>query len=288
MKEYGHEYAAFCYYAPSAFEKRGGVWPIRSGHNIAKANYSVGPRMIECYSLHVVLNGSVELQAGEEPVTLRRGDLFCLFPDRLHSYRAVEYATDSPLRLHWLAFDGPQAAELLARIGISVASPYLRGKATGELAELLSGQFAWMLEGNRPVELQLSLYRLFSLLAPPDAPGLVVAADPGWLERSEAYMKNHYMEPITVADVARHAGVHRSHFYLAFQRRYGVSPKRYLIQLRMEKAAELVRHGTLTVTEIALSLGYADLYGFSRAFGQFHGIAPTAYRQGERSNSESG
>ncbi|TYP78117.1 AraC family transcriptional regulator [Paenibacillus methanolicus] len=288
MKEYGHELAAFCYYAPSAFEKLGGLWPIRSGHNIAKAGYAVGPRMIECYSLHVVLDGNVEFQAGEARATLRRGDLFCLFPDRLHNYRAVEFAADSPLRLHWLAFDGPQAEELLARVGITAEEPYLRGKANGELTELLTRQFGWMTEGNRPVELQMSLYRLFALLAPSDAPDSSGSVEPGWLERSAAYMKSHYMEPITVADAARQAGVHRSHFYLAFQRRYGMSPKRYLIQLRMEKAEELLRIGKLTVTEIALSLGYADLYAFSRAFGQFHGIAPSAYRQGRRGGPADG
>ncbi|MBB6633093.1 hypothetical protein J2Z47_003456 [Cohnella thailandensis] len=80
MKETAYEYVDFRYYTPSEFEKLGGLWPIRSGTNVAKANYAVGTRMIECYSIHVILNGSVDYTFEDGKARLRKGDLFCLYP----------------------------------------------------------------------------------------------------------------------------------------------------------------------------------------------------------------
>jgi AraC-like DNA-binding protein len=276
LKEHAHEYVDFRYYTPSEFEKLGGLWPIRSGNNVAKANYAIGTRMIECYSIHFVLNGSVDFTFEEGKERLRKGDLFCLYPGRKHSYQVAEYTTHSPLRMCWLAFDGPQASHLLERIGLTEGKPYLHGKAAAEVHDLVQQIFDWMAEEGAELQLQQALYQLFAMLSLPPNEGQKKTVD--WLKKCEDYISSHYMEPISVSDVAVIAGVHRSHLYMEFTRSYGMGPKHYLIQKRMEKASELLLQATLTVTEIALSLGYADVYAFSRAFYNFYSISPSNYR----------
>ncbi|MBB6633092.1 AraC-like DNA-binding protein [Cohnella thailandensis] len=178
--------------------------------------------------------------------------------------------------------DGPQVLPLLQRIGLTEAEPYLRDRTTGEILDLLRQIFAWIPEEGMELQLQQALYRLFALLSLPPNAGQKKAVE--WLKKCEDYIDSHYMELITVSDIAEIAGVHRSHLYMEFNRNYGMSPKTYLIRKRMEKAAELLRHPALTVTEIALSLGYADVYAFSRAFYNFNGISPTAYRLGRQAS----
>ncbi|MGO4373621.1 AraC family transcriptional regulator [Paenibacillus sp. MCAF20] len=277
MKDYGHEYADIYYYTPNEFEKLGGLWPLRTGHNVANANYSVGPRVIECFSFHFVLEGAVTLSGMGETVTLTKDSLFCLFPDVKHSYWVEQYDPDCPLRLHWLAFNGSQAESLVRRLGLSEQRPYLRNKLTADLSGLLKASMKqmgdWQKDGD--LQLQIMLYRLFELLARPlpDVP-----EDKDWLNACLQYMETHYAEGITVADLARFTGMHRSHLSSRFKNHFGMSPREYLIKLKMERAGEMLRNRTLSVTDISMSLGYTDLYTFSRAFCTYYGKSPTAYR----------
>ncbi|MFB5675965.1 helix-turn-helix domain-containing protein [Paenibacillus terreus] len=278
MKDYGHEYADIFYYAPNEFEKLGGLWPLRTGHNVAKENYSVGPRVIECFSFHFVLSGEVTLSSLGDTVTLKEGSMFCLFPNVKHSYWISQYDPGAPLRMHWLAFHGSQAEQLVKRIGISERKPYLRNKLTNELAELLRASMKQIenREKDGDLQLQIILYRIFELLSRP----LPEAAnDNDWLNACLRYMETHYAEGITVSDVARFIGMHRSHFSSSFKRCTGKSPREFLIKLRMERAVEMLQSRSLSITEISLSLGYTDLYTFSRAFCTYYGISPTYYRR---------
>lgn len=82
-----------------------------------------------------------------------------------------------------------------------------------------------------------------------------------------------------VEQLAKRVGVHRSRFTAVFVRAYGVPPKRYLIGLRMTKAAELLRDERISVQDVALSVGYPDLFSFTRAFTTEFGCSPTTYRR---------
>lgn len=278
LKDYGHEYADIYYYTTNEFEKLGGLWPLRTGHNVAKENYSVGPRVIECYSFHFVLSGALTLSSKGETVTLTKESMFCLFPDEKHSYWVHEYDPEAPLRLHWLAFNGAQAESLVERLGMTKQKPYLRNKLTDEISELLKTCMKRMGDWQQKdgdLQLQIMLYQLFELLSRP-LPN--VPEDKDWLNSCLQYMESHYAEGITVADIASFTGMHRSHLSSRFKHSFGISPREYLIKLKMERAGEMLQSRTLSVTDIALSLGYTDLYTFSRAFSTYYGMSPTDYR----------
>ncbi|NQX71383.1 helix-turn-helix transcriptional regulator [Paenibacillus alba] len=88
-----------------------------------------------------------------------------------------------------------------------------------------------------------------------------------WLENMKNYLDLHFTENIRIEDASRQVGIHRSH--VAFVKKFGCSPQCYLQKLRMDKGARLLRESDLSVTEIALSLGYPELYSFTRAFTKF-------------------
>lgn len=280
MKEYGHEFAEYIFYTASVFEKLGGIIPIRAGCNRAKANYFVGPRVIKCYSLHFVLDGSVSLSLGQKVVVLSVGDLFCLYPYQKYTYWVTNATTDSPLRMCWFAFHGSQAVALLERIGVTLDKPYLQNIMTSELEALLRQILDIMRNRGKDEDLKLLsyIYHMFGLLAVrPVKANLSTTTKKDWLQKCVQYMNVHFMEGITVGDVVRVAGVHRSHLYSEFQRLIGMSPRQYLLKLRMERAVEMLKQQVYTITEISLSLGYPDLYSFSRAFHNYYGMSPSRY-----------
>ena len=77
--------------------------------------------------------------------------------------------------------------------------------------------------------------------------------------------------------LASACGIGESYFQKLFKEQYGVSPKRYIIQLRINHACDLLRTERYSVTQIAELSGFSDVYFFSRQFKEYVGIAPTQF-----------
>jgi AraC family transcriptional regulator len=82
-------------------------------------------------------------------------------------------------------------------------------------------------------------------------------------------------EPIEVATLATLAGRSPFHFSRVFRRSVGISPHRYVVHLRLERAIELARSGGATLAEIAVRTGFADQSHLSRWIRRVHGISLT-------------
>lgn len=87
-----------------------------------------------------------------------------------------------------------------------------------------------------------------------------------------------YAEPLTVADLARCAGLSPSHFSREFRQAFGEPPHRYLLTRRLERAAALLRDTDRPVTEICFAVGLASVGSFTTSFHRVHGVTPTQYR----------
>jgi AraC-like DNA-binding protein len=87
-----------------------------------------------------------------------------------------------------------------------------------------------------------------------------------------------YAEPLTVADLARTAGLSPAYFSREFRRTFGQSPHQYLMARRLERAAALLRNTDRSVTEICFAVGLTSLGSFTTAFTRTYGAPPAAYR----------
>jgi len=102
------------------------------------------------------------------------------------------------------------------------------------------------------------------------------------LRRAVDFITAHYSGPITVAAVAREAGLSESRLYGLFKAAFEVSPKRYIARQRMQNAALLLEQSQLPIAEIALRVGYGDQSALTRAFHRETGMAPADYRRSRR------
>ncbi|MBD2860633.1 AraC family transcriptional regulator [Paenibacillus oceani] len=260
-------------YVPDAFDKLGGLWPLHLGHNIAKSHYTNGPRQTTYADIHVVMEGRVRFQHGDQTVVLDAGDLFCKYPDTPYTYAAEP--SDVPLRMIWLAFDGPQVWPLLGMIGFAPERPYQRQSVDQECSILLQQMVRWSHgEATERMMMYSWMYRLFHKLIPVRHSGSV--AD--WVQRGIDYMQANFMESIGVSDVADYIGVHRTYLTRLFTKAIGMPPTAYLCKLRMEQAMYYLRETQLTVTAIAHSVGYPDIYTFTRAFSRYYGMSPRHFK----------
>lgn len=89
---------------------------------------------------------------------------------------------------------------------------------------------------------------------------------------------SHITSNITIEELAFLCNMSLSTFKRRFARLYNNSPNRWLLEKRMEKAAEMLRSNNYKASEIFSELGYDNLSSFIQAFKQIHGVTPKQYQ----------
>ena len=88
----------------------------------------------------------------------------------------------------------------------------------------------------------------------------------------------YYDIGLTVSELAARLHITREHFSRIFKAETGISPKQYLNEIRMKKAQMLLTQKSDNITWVAQSVGFSDLFSFSRAFSRYYGCSPMEYR----------
>ena len=99
------------------------------------------------------------------------------------------------------------------------------------------------------------------------------------LRNAKDRLDRTYGEPLDLRALADQSGYSLYHLVRAFHQTYGETPGRYLTRRRVERAQELLRNTTLTVTEVCFRIGFSSLGTFSARFKEIVGSSPTAYRE---------
>jgi transcriptional regulator GlxA family with amidase domain len=88
-------------------------------------------------------------------------------------------------------------------------------------------------------------------------------------------LRNEFRTPLTVADLARTAGMGASSFHDRFRAVTGTTPLQYLKDLRLIEARRLLRDQQTAVAEAAYAVGYESPAHFSRDYRRKFGTAPS-------------
>ena len=97
--------------------------------------------------------------------------------------------------------------------------------------------------------------------------------------RVREYVDAHLDSKLDIHALARIARMTASQFNRWFPKVVGVSPHRYVVQCRLKRARELLATTQLSLSEIALTSGFADQSHFSRRFHAFIGMTPRKFRR---------
>ena len=105
------------------------------------------------------------------------------------------------------------------------------------------------------------------------------------VRQSKSFMEKYLSDKIELEKIASTAFMSRFHYIRIFKKVYGLSPRQYLKDLRLNKGKELLRQG-LSISQVCFDVGYDSLPTFCNAFKKATGYSPKEYQILNKSNLE--
>ncbi len=237
----------------------------------------LGPYTKPEYTLQYVTEGKGYYEIAGKKYTVKKGDMFCLFKNKMLSYKSDNL---EPYTYYWIGFDGSNTKILLNLMGFTEEHPivhYLDDKIIEIFQKITNSLLKETFSSL--VKAQGYLYELFSLLLSYKKENISTLNKSSYRIISNAldFIKNNYNDNITISQIAKQVGLCRSHFCVQFNKYVGVSPMEYLMNYRISKAQILLRQ-KLPVTEVAINCGFSSISNFSVQFKKVIGISPKEYK----------
>lgn len=250
----------------------------------------------EFSELVVVIGGKGLHVTGAESWPLAAGDVFVISGNRPHHYDQMQNLClinilFQPKKLQMELADLPSLAGYHALFTLEPAwrkrhqfksrlhlSPQELGIVTGlvdqldqELKHRASG-FAFMATALF-MQIVGYLSRCYGQSRNPDSRALLRIAE------TITHLETNYDKPINLDNLATKSGMSKRSFLRTFRAATGYTPIAYLIQLRINRAINLLRSSSESITEIAFKVGFSDSNYFTRQFRKIAGISPRVYRR---------
>ncbi len=154
--------------------------------------------------------------------------------------------------------------------------PFSQGSAAGSCFS--DAETSWERRVGFPAFCKSMFYKIVSLMIFEEERRLESDKE-RMISEAVAYLHENYLQSdFRVEQLHRIAGVSPKYFGMLFSRQFGMTPKEYVLFLKIERAKKLLSSEKYSVREIAYQLGYSDIYHFSKIFREKTGYPPSMYR----------
>ncbi|TLV03241.1 AraC family transcriptional regulator [Dyadobacter luticola] len=276
-------------------EPNWGVTILNVGHNIhpaqkpyPDANHPASyhfdwekGRVIQEFQLVYISSGSGIFETETIPPTLvEAGTAFLLFPNVWHRYKPT---LDTGWEEFWVGFGGHYSEYLMRQECFKPESPLIKIGFNSELLNVFL-RLVQTLKFEGVAYQQISSCLVIQLLGLIYASALMTDQAQSYKEKLVHRMRYQIHENCTgVIDMEKLAtqnGVSYGWFRKSFKEVTGTSPGQYHLNLKIEKACEMLRETSFSISEIAYKAGFESEFYFSRIFRKKMTVTPSAYREG--------
>ncbi len=99
------------------------------------------------------------------------------------------------------------------------------------------------------------------------------------LNIAKEYIDNNYAKDLTLSQVAKYIYLSDSYFAHSFKDKFGISPKSYILKIRIEEAKELLENTDMKIADVAHSVGFSSQQRFNDIFKKYTEVTPLKFRQ---------
>lgn len=256
------------------------VYPHNTEHPLTHSFTWNKGRILNGYYLVFISKGKGVFESAlSEPTTITAGTCFFLFPGVWHRYRPDP---ESGWEEYWIGFRGTYPDQLMNKGFFSSAFPVVSPGMNETLLTLIRKILDHVRSGTigyhqviPGITLQiLGLVHALSSHKDPDRDEDELA-----VEKAKFFLRENLESSPDMKKLVMELPMSYSKFRKLFKEVTGESPNQYHLNLRLDKAKELLSTTHLNVTEVAYNLGFDSVFYFSKLFKKKNGVSPKSYRQ---------
>lgn len=251
------------------------------GAEVCEGNYSFGPTLRDNFVLHFIVDGKGKFTIDGQTTELGVGDMFILPKGKVTFYQAD---SKHPWTYLWVGFSGSKAENILSKTQLLeqyFCHSTLKSKVLDQIVKLT--QFRdQKLDDVTELQLIAELYKLLAYLieeSPSKAASDGSILIQNYIRQTKKIIHSQYGTSLKVGEIADKLNLNRSYLYKIFKEETGYAIKDYIVQVRMEKSADLLTNTTFHISEVANAVGFTDGLTFSKAFKKYFNQSPSNYRK---------
>lgn len=256
------------------------TYPSEAHFNKSIHLWQVG-RVLDTYCILYIREGEGFFQTEGSPVnTIKAGTLILLYPGEWHRYKPKE---KTGWKEYWIAFDGTYPRSLIeGKIFFSKKKPIFHMNETNAIMRDFTLIISTTKVERFAIQQILSgivLKMLGKVYSNTNQKFESSSVAEVIVKRCLEKMEGNLKEPFDFFAFKNDESISYSWFRNIFKQYTGFSPNQYHIQLRVQKAKDLLSFTNMPIKAVALDTGFSSSYYFSRLFKQKTGLTPSHYRE---------
>ena len=249
-----------------SFEQNDIFYISSFGYENISENAHWGKGWRDTYILHYVLEGEGFFNAH----TVKSGEGFLISPKQLYEYHS---SSTSPWKYFWVTFNGNVVSSICRKYIKNNKDNIFQFDFKPKLLNLCDSIFSV----SGPLSETKALSFFFKLLSYHENENNLTGNH--YVEEAKKFMNINFYRNISITEVADAIRINDRYLYNLFIKYENISPKKYLRDIRLNRAKYMLENTNFSITEIAVSTGFQDVLYFSRFFSKSIGISPTLYRK---------
>jgi AraC-like DNA-binding protein len=240
--------------------------------------HKYGPKAREYHFIHFIIDGEGTLEINNINYSIHKNQLFIVPAGEVSTYTA---SYEHPWAYCWIGFLGIQSNQYIQSllqysnqeyILDCIETSYYQDRVYSIL-DISNNKLSSLLKING------IMYDIIGNLLEESGANFTEDYDVSIPSQAIRYMDLHYYDDIQISDVADYLGVHANYLTNIFKKKYHITPKQYLSDLKIRKAKKMLLETDYPIYIIASSVGYSDPLAFSKYFKQKTNLSPKEFRE---------
>lgn len=255
------------------------MYPQNQEHPLTHSfTWNKGRILNDYYIIFISKGQGVFESAVSQPTVIKAGTCFFLFPGVWHRYKPDR---STGWEEYWIGFRGGYPDQLMNKGFFSSDFPVVSPGLNDTLLRLMQKVVENVRSGTPGYHqvisgITLQILGLIHALSTQKDPGSDV--DEQAVEKAKFFLRENLEAPLDMKQLLRELPMSYSKFRKMFKQATGESPNQYHLNLRLDKARELLNTTNLNVTEVAYNLGFDSVFYFSKLFKKKNGVSPKSFR----------